>query len=78
MKPAIVLLALGLAGCQFATPPTAGEAVKIAGSMRYFTDPRTLLCFAAVQSIVQAVVVVSISNVPCSPEVLALSKREAQ
>lgn len=73
MKAAMPVLCLGLAGCQFAVPPTKSEANKIAQAVTYFQDSRTGLCFASVQSVVQMIEVVSISNVPCSDKVMALA-----
>jgi hypothetical protein len=69
--------ALLLAGCSSEIYKEVDEdtARNISGEIRYTKDVRTGLCFALVSSRSYASnYIVSISDVPCNEEVLALAK----
>lgn len=63
-----ILLAL-LVSCQNNDKPSPIQSAKIA----YFRDARTGLCFAAINSLVSGGYATSVTNVPCSAEVLRLA-----
>jgi hypothetical protein len=71
MKAILAVLAvIVLAGCVGGDAPSVDTARKASNSVRYSRDPRTKLCFASLSSATHgAFSVVSITHVPCTPEV---------
>lgn len=73
MRALLIVVVVILGGCQITDKPSSKAIVEAAGNIAYFRDARTGICFAAVNAITSAYATISISYVPCTPEVMKLS-----
>ncbi len=73
----LVALLMVLGACQMETPLKITNAFK--ADIRYFRDDRTDLCFAGVvRAVYGGYTMISITNVPCTPSVIARSQMVAE
>lgn len=69
----IAFIAITNIACDGARTPSVKTVQKVAENIRYSQDQRTKLCFASLSSMTYlSWNVVSVTNVPCTPEVEAL------
>jgi hypothetical protein len=57
-----IVMTLGLFSCQM---NGSANTEEIKGSLTYFKDPNTGLCFASINSVVDSYYITSITCVPC-------------
>lgn len=70
----ITAICLFLIGCNFKETAPSQETVN--NKMVYFQDTRTNLCFTKTTSLNSYGSITSITNVPCTKEVVAMIKSE--